>query len=446
MLQNIGTLDLSSIPSFDDLNAKMHFTLGPFDTLNMTALWGSSKIDLPMRADQVSSGSGVDAIGVRWLHSFLPSTSMEIAVSKVDDSYKDDFDTLASSQKEGYVGGRIGISYRSDSLSVFNFGVEGRREQLPAIAGSATDSAIISPSTNYYSAFAELIWTPVKWVALNSGLYSQYLAISNQSSIEPRASVTLRVSEDHSFWLAYGLHRQPELLQFVQADHFVVGYSYNPDPTLLFKIEGYDKYYTQAPIDAQSDAYSLLNSGVGTDDNYRKFVYMGKGKVTGAEMTWSARNDASYALITASYVHQQYLASDGIWRDGVFDSRFIFNVVSGETSHLQSSMTLTLTEKLVIVGGSPYTPINLAASANAGTTILDSSQTLGARNSPYVRLDIGADIGLKWNSMSIDIYLTILNVLGTNNVLDRYYDTYFKIVDYNYDLPFVPVLGIRVTD
>ncbi len=446
MLQNTGALNLSSIPSFDDLNTKMHFILSPLDTLNMTALWGSSTVDLAQRTDQVSSGSGVDAIGLRWLHSFLPSTSMEVAVSKVDNSYRDDFDTLASNQKEGYVGARIGLSYRSDSTTALNFGLEGRREQLPTIAGTGTDSSLISPATNYYSTFGEWIWTPVKWISLNSGVYSQYLAISNQSSIEPRESLTFHLGSDHSLWLAYGLHRQPELLQFVQADHFVAGYSYNPDPTLLFKIEGYQKYYSHAPIDAQSDAFSLLNSGVGTDDNYSTYVYAGKGKVTGAEMTWSARNDASYALITASYVHQQYLASDGIWRDGAFDSRFIFNVVSGETVHFRGTTTLTLTEKLVVVGGNPYTPIDLAASASAGTTILDSSQTLGARNPPYIRLDVGVDVGLKWNSMSIDIYLNVLNALGINNILDRYYDTYFKDVDYDYDLPFVPILGIRVTD
>src|SRR5205823_5730668 len=85
-----------------------------------------------------------------------------------------------------------------------------------------------SQQTNLYQAYLNWNWHILPQLILNSGLYTQYIAYDSSSSIEPRVSLSYSPSEEHTFGFAFGVHRQPEPIQFTQSLHYVAGYTLRP--------------------------------------------------------------------------------------------------------------------------------------------------------------------------------------------------------------------------
>src|SRR5205823_5432145 len=85
-----------------------------------------------------------------------------------------------------------------------------------------------SQETNLYQAFLNWNWDIFPELVLNSGLYTQFISYDTGRSYEPRVSLSYSPSEEHTFAIAFGVHRQPEPIQFTQALHYVAGYTLRP--------------------------------------------------------------------------------------------------------------------------------------------------------------------------------------------------------------------------
>ncbi len=89
-------------------------------------------------------------------------------------------------------------------------------------------------------------------------------------------------------------------------------------------------------------------------------------------------------------------------------------------------------------------------SLEAGTEILDSAHAFGARNPPYVRLDLNAEFHFNWNGSSFTIYASVLNALNIKNVVDHFfrfsYDSSGNLIgtiNEDYDVPIIPIIGLK---
>jgi hypothetical protein len=448
LLQDVGLLDFTTLPNFDDAMAKLHFKVSGSDQLNITGLWGRASIDLRNTAhDELGSGSGILVGGIDWQHIFSDKFITHVLVNHVENSFNEGLGFNIENTKLVYNTVKTITDYSPSVEHNFELGLTAQKVNFTTNQLQGYNVQF-SQETNLYQGYLNWNWHVVPELVLNSGIYSQYISYDSDNSVEPRLSLSYSPSEEHTFSVAYGVHRQPEPIQFTQSLHYVVGYTMHPSPNLLLKLEGYEKDYSHVPVHASIlDLYSYLNEGFAERINYIDLVNTGIGKTYGAELTIMKHyGDGYYITMTTSYVRQQFAGSDGILRYGSFDNIYIINFLSGYDIPVGRNNVLTLSEKFTIAGGGMYTPIDLQKSSESGHTVLDSANVFGARNPPYVRLDINAEYHINWTSSSLMIYASIINALSIDNVLDRRFNVMPDGTPYNeeyYDLPFLPILGVK---
>jgi hypothetical protein len=90
-------------------------------------------------------------------------------------------------------------------------------------------------------------------------------------------------------------------------------------------------------------------------------------------------------------------------------------------------------------GGRPYTPYDIAASEQAGMSLLDMSQINGKRFPPYHRLDVRFDHRTYYKHFTLVSYFSIENVYCRKNPYRISSDNSFQ-----YQNEFFPVGGLSI--
>ncbi|HTC22437.1 MAG TPA: hypothetical protein VK859_16400, partial [bacterium] len=107
--------------------------------------------------------------------------------------------------------------------------------------------------------------------------------------------------------------------------------------------------------------------------------------------------------------------------------------------------------KILYTTGLPYTPVASAAQTidNSGTQPVTYYKptydaTDSARLPDYFRVDFSTSIKTVYNTWEWRLYLDISNILHTQNVLGYDYNASYTQKNPEYDLPFLPYLGVEV--
>ncbi|MBN2348892.1 MAG: TonB-dependent receptor [Bacteroidales bacterium] len=278
------------------------------------------------------------------------------------------------------------------------------------------------------------------------------LQTSNQNfSVEPRAGLKWEFLPQHSLSLGYGLHSlsipieivyQKVLqedgtylqtnagLDFTKSHHLILGYDTKFSGDILFKTELYYQYITDAVIDKNPSAYSLLNRGSYTVIDAESLKNGGKGYNYGLELTLEKFMDRGmYFLSTVSLYESKYRGSDGVLRNTAFNGNFVLNVLGGKEFKVGNNnknahfiKKLTLDGRLNCAGGHRYFPVDLEASREAGATIFDETNGFSEQLPPYFRIDLR--LGYKWigKRSSQEIAIDIQNVLNRENPFNIKFD------------------------
>jgi hypothetical protein len=385
--------------------------------------------------------------GIDWQHIFSDGFIGHFKINRVENFFKDGFgsSSFPETVTAGYTTAETKWGYVPNTVHGIDLGAVMQRANFDVENFNGLYFADTSVGFNLYRLYANWNWHIVPELVLNSGLFSQFIELNNSQSYEPRLSLSWSPYEEHTLSAAFGVHRQPQPLEFTQALHYVLGYTFRPYQDFMIKAEGYVKKYSDVPIHRSSlDSYSYLNEGYAGRIEFNDLVNAGTGRSYGAELSFFKHYSSGYYITTtASFVRQLFTGSDGIERYGTFDNRYILNVLSGFDIPLSNSSTLTLSEKFMIAGGGMYTPLDIEASRNQGKEVYDSTRTYGARNPIYIRLDLNAEFRFNWSSSALTVILSVLNALNIDNVLDRYYSYYDQAIREVYDLPRLPILGIR---
>ncbi|MFI5264736.1 MAG: TonB-dependent receptor plug domain-containing protein, partial [Candidatus Kapaibacterium sp.] len=468
-LRELKILDYTDLPNFDDAMMKLHVKLGERDLLSGTGLWGNAYInDTYTSNSELGQGSGILVGGLDWEHLFSDQFINHFLINYVDNTYNEGVSGGTEKIDISNITAKEELTYTPNKSHSFEIGLEAQRGTYTIDQPDFVFNT--SLKLDLYMAYVNWNWHIIPEFVLNTGLYSEFIRYDAAqlstlgqflnagsldafpSSYEPRASLSWSPAEEHTFAIAFGVHRQPEPLEFTQALHYVAGYTFKPSPDILLKVEGYEKDYSHVPVHALvKDSYSFLNEGFAQRIDYGDLVSTGTGKSYGAEFTLLKHYSSGYYITaTASYVRQQFAGSDGIPHFGSFDNRYILNLVTGYDIPLTSSSMLTLSEKFTIAGGGMYTPIDLAASSAAGYEILDSAHAFGARNPPYIRLDLNAEFHFNWSGSSFTIFASVLNALNIKNVQHRFVDFSYDasgnivaVIKEDLDLPILPIIGLK---
>jgi hypothetical protein len=286
-------------------------------------------------------------------------------------------------------------------------------------------------------------------LSVNAGLHAQYASLNEQFVLEPRASLSYNFLPNQKLTIAYGLHHQNaplpiffleeekdgqlvrsnENLEFTRSQHYVLGYDAKLGSDWRLKTEVYYQDIDNAAVDPFSSSYSILTEGADFGFSEDKFglVNEGTGFNRGVELTLEKfYSNGYYVLATTSIFESKYEGSDGVERSTPFDNGYVLNLLGGKEWAFGSSQqhAFVLNGRFTTAGGRWYTPIDLAASQQAGFEVLQNDQAFSQQYDDYLRVDV--KFGVKINStkrkLSHQFYLDLQNVTNNDNIFALRYN------------------------
>jgi hypothetical protein len=307
-------------------------------------------------------------------------------------------------------------------------------------------------------------------LTLNAGLHGQYSSLNEQFVLEPRASVNWKIAPKHALSFGYGLHNQPvalpllflneningEMVQtnknldFVQSNHFVLGYDVRLAKNWRAKAEIYYQDITNAAVDPFPSSYSSLTEGANFrfSTDHLSMINEGTGFNRGIELTLEKFfTKGYYGLLTTSIFDSKYKGSDGIERNSPFNNKYVLNILAGREFKIGKSKkdVFFVDTKFTTAGGRHYTPVDLAASQQAGFQILQEDLAFSKQADHYIKLDL--KFGIRFNSKekkrSHQFYVDLQNVTDNENIFERRYNRLTNDVNKVYQIGFFPDVGYR---
>lgn len=204
--------------------------------------------------------------------------------------------------------------------------------------------------------------------------------------------------------------------KYIGSDHYVAGLEYLPFKGTRFTLEGFRKTYFNYPVSIR-DGISLANLGGNFGSIGNEAVSSsGDGRAYGAEFLFQQKliKDV-FATFSYTYVTSEFSGTDGVLIPSSWDSRHLISAIFG----WKFAKTWELGLKYRYASGAPYTPFDEVASqrnyASLGVGILDYTRLNELRLSGFQQLDLRID--KKWNfkRATFDLFLDVINVLGSVN-------------------------------
>ena len=328
----------------------------------------------------------------------------------------------------------------------------------------------INGSYNVFQPYIQTKYRLTEKLTLNTGIHTMYSDLNKQFVVEPRASMSYKIHPKHTINLGYGLHHQNiatpllflneevngvitnpnENLDFVRSQHYVLGYDVKIAPSWRAKIETYYQKIENAAIDGSPSSYSSLTEGADFtfSSNNTDLVSSGTGENIGLELTLEKSFSKGYhALITSSFFESTYKGSDGIERSTPFNTGHIVNFLAGKEYKFGENKknVFSIDARFVTSGGNRFTPVNLVASQNVGSEILQDDAAFSEQYEDYLRLDL--KFGVTFNSnkkkTSHKFYIDFQNLTDRDNVFVRRYNRGTNNVEQINQIGFFPDFGYK---
>lgn len=309
-------------------------------------------------------------------------------------------------------------------------------------------------------------------LTMNLGVHSQYLALNNSLSVEPRFGLKYQVGKKSSLNLGYGMHSQMQALDsyflqsldangnaellnknmdFTRSHHLVLAYDWTPLKDWRFKSEIYYQYLNNVPVDRFSSSYSMLNAGASFYPNNRTdLVNDGTGQNYGVELTIEKFfSKGFYGLITGSIYEAKYTGSDGIERNTAFNGRYVYNVLIGKEVKVGKAKrnALTLDVKFTHAGGRFYTPVDIVSSQLFQQQILKGDEyAFSEKYADFMRLDVkvGFTLNAKKRKISQSWFFDVNNVTNRKNIFAERYNPVTNSINTAYQIGFFPNFVYRL--
>jgi hypothetical protein len=306
-------------------------------------------------------------------------------------------------------------------------------------------------------------------ITFNAGFHYLHLLLNDSKSLEPRLAATYKINDRQTLSAAYGLVSQMQPigiyfaqsvnetgtvslpnknLSFTKANHFVLSYDYLFTTDLHLKTEVYYQSLFNVPVAAgEANSFSMLNYA-GGDYVTEELVNEGTGKNYGIEFTLEKfLSNNYYALLSTSLYQSKYKGSDGVERNTRYDGNFATTLTTGKDfilSGKSKSRVLGLNGKIIYAGGFRTTPIDIAASQQAGTGVYMEELAFSEQNPNYFRADFGISFKRNRPKTTSTWSLDIQNVTNRKNIFSEYYEPEKQDVIVVYQAPLIPVLNYKI--
>lgn len=313
------------------------------------------------------------------------------------------------------------------------------------------------------SAYSTSLFHLTPTLSSSVGITSQYFALNNNWTIEPRLSFKWQFKPQQAVALAYGLHSRRErldyyfvemeiegekatnkYLDFSKAHHVGISYDWNISPIHHLKIEPYFQYLFDIPVE-EGGSFSIIN----TDGIYLDRILKngGAGRNYGIDLTFEQyMNRGFYYMLTASLFKSRYKGGDHIWHNTRYDRGFTVNVVTGKEWMVGSKRqnTLGLNARVFVHGGERYSPIDEEKSHLAHDIVFDDSRPFANRFKPSINGDLSINFRMNRKKLSHEFAVRILNVGGYTGMHYYEYNEKKNTIDKIKGIGIIPNISYKI--
>lgn len=300
-------------------------------------------------------------------------------------------------------------------------------------------------------------------ISFNFGLQASYFDYNNTSALEPRAALTYRADNKNKLSLAYGLHSQiqsPQLytaqrvtggdnqdLELSKVHHFIFAHKLDIKQGLSLTSEVYYQSFFDIP---EPFPGGTTFSGLNLSENYttEPLQSTGSGRNIGLEMTLQQIfQNNTYFLINGTLYDAKYTDVRGREHNAQYNGNYIINLTRGrEKVKTKGNKVKTwgYNTRLGYAGGLRYTPIDLQASVQAGTTVYDLTRPFEEKYPAYFKIDIRIYRKISKPGRSSMLSLDIQNLTNRDNVAFEYFDPEVGQIITKNQLGLLPILTWRL--
>ena len=334
------------------------------------------------------------------------------------------------------------------------FDISFRKADEPYAAVPATPLYDESDNTGLANAHWSNLIKPMEGLSVNVGIAANYFVLSEDLSVEPRASVKWEPNPKNSFAIGYGLHSMVEKLdtyflrdedgnmvnnhlKMGRAHHFLATYTHQFTSNLNLRLNAYYQYGFKTPVSADpTRTYCVTNrEHIYVDE---PLVNQGNTRNYGADATLEHyMKNGYFGQVNASLFRSEYRALDRVWRHQMYDRGYMFKVLGGKEWMVgrNKQNVFNISAKYTFQGGLRHTPIDLNATIqngiNADEPVFIQKEAMSKQFKPTNLVDL--TVSYKWNCRRVSHTLAFegLNILMNETPYAERYD--FALRQLRYD-------------
>ena len=223
-----------------------------------------------------------------------------------------------------------------------------------------------------------------------------------------------------------------------------MGYNWNFAKDFRLKAEIYYQYLYDVPVSLDDTTGTICALNFKSGYTNAKFDNEGTGRNYGIELTLEKFFSKDwYMLVTSSLFESKYTMPDGIERNTLYNSKYIYNVVAGKEFKIGKSKQNIIGTNIRAMwrGGYRTIPLNIEASRTLDRDVRFFDRAFETKASDYYRVDIGVSYRRNKPTWSWTLSLDIQNVTNRQNIWSEYYDYEINDIVQIYMVGFVPVIN-----
>ena len=474
----VGAIGTGVAPNYGDLQGKLTFTFDDRHSVRLLGIGGKSTIDFDKQTSidgerqYGKNNNSQGTIGARWNALWSTGHYSTTTLSYSGASYDNDFLKVSTDQPyltssnadRNIVLRSVHFLQLSKPLRL-ETGLEGKAElgrfdtffasdtnRLGAVEPDRlVDRKISSFTGSLFMTMVASLVGPLDSERRGPGGPFRPGRLDDRFTSAGRV---VRAASDLTFHLRGGLFTQQvplivlagkaqfEDLPVMRAYHVSIGADYMLRPDTKLTVEAYAKEYRNLPLDSGDPTLSVVDDGL---FNQRFTVYdnlsgTGRAYTRGIEFILQRKmSDGIYGLVSGSYSRSRYSDLFGVWRDRVYDNRWIFSVIGGYKPDQEWEFSIRWT----YAGGGPYTPFDEQASTAANIGIIDQGRINAERYPDYHALNLRVDRKFYFSRHMLDIYLSVWNAYNHKNVAGYFWNSTDNRQDTQYQWSILPVVGVE---
>lgn len=470
-------IDTGGAPSYGDIQGKVVYDIDKKNKLTFLNIYGSSLFERDFEdageegfPETIRAENQQNTTGLNWRKlrdRGYTNTSVSYSLSAQDQVVRDvlseeiNFDFENTNQALNF---RTASYHKINDISAIEFGADlsyefadydyfvaaktnqggrqrpdfTRNNSLEGAIGSAFASYTIRPAARLTTTFGTRLGTNSYNTDLNADVNAQI-----RYQLTPKLGLSSAFGMYHQTLPRYILSQNEafEELPDTRVFHYIAGFDYLLTEDTKLTVEAFQKEYRNAPIlpeknDINNPSFVLDNAGI----FYTTLEDDGTASARGIELLIQKKlAENFYGMISASYFRAQYEDYAGEVQSRDFDNQYLLSLIGG----YRPNDTWEVSGRWTWMGGRPYTPIDAAASEQAGTEVLNMNRFNDENMSDFHSLYLRVDRRFFFNRTNFVGFIEIWNTYDHANVDGYFWNESENTIGESTQFSFLPVAGVK---